>query len=145
MNPIIITWNVTWTFDVTIPPPTELTVTKSIAGLTIGAIVGIVIGGVVLIAVVITIIFCCRKKKGTREGTKDPARREVLTVRDQVTINDTTNTVPVYEKMTRDPNDHVYSVVNNSSESQTPHYANVEPTYEMTKRKSADHVYSVPH
>ncbi|XP_067939009.1 uncharacterized protein [Watersipora subatra] len=144
---IIITWNVTWTDAVTIPPTTQPTTTKSTAsaGLTVGPIVGIVIGGVVLIAVVIIIILCCRKFKGTREGTKDTAHREVLTVRDQVTIHDTTNTVPVYERTIRDPTDHVYSVVNNSSESQTHHYANVEHTYEMTRRKSADHVYSLPH
>ncbi|XP_067939084.1 uncharacterized protein [Watersipora subatra] len=145
VDPVIIPCNVTWTFDVTIPPPTELNVTKLTIGLTIGAIVGIVIGGVVLITAVIIIIFCCRKRKGTREGTKDSAHREILTVRDQVNIHDTTNTVPVYESMRRDPTNHVYSVVNNSSESQTHHYANFEPMYEMTKRKSADHVYSVPH
>ncbi|XP_067939231.1 uncharacterized protein [Watersipora subatra] len=152
VDPIIMTWNVTWTFDVTIPPttqpttqPTATTKLTKTDGLSVGAIVGIVIGVLVMIVAVIIIKLCCRKRKGTREGTKDPAHREVLTVRDQVTIHDTTNTVPVYERMRRDPTDHVYSVVNNSSESQTHHYANVEHPYEMTKRKSADHVYSVPH
>ncbi|XP_067939839.1 uncharacterized protein [Watersipora subatra] len=152
VDPIIMTWNVTWTFDVTIPPttqpttqPTATTKLTKTDGLSVGAIVGIVIGVLVMIVAVIIIKLCCRKRKGTREGTKDPAHREVLTVRDQVTIHDTTNTVPVYERMRRDPTDHVYIVVNNSSESPTHHYANVEHPYEMTKRKSADHVYSVPH